>query len=593
MKFIFNYTLLLIFIILPVFTYPQDFTKITEGDIVNEGGQSFGVAWIDFDNDGDVDLFVANGGAAGVSQLNFFYENNGDGTFIKINDDPIGTLAGISIGSTWADADNDGYIDLFIANRDNENNFFIKNNGDISFEFLSSSILSADGGNSNGSSWSDFDNDGDVDLFVANFFQSNSLYINSGDGTFEKSGPGIPFVDDVSTSIGGTWSDYDSDGDIDFYLVNASSAGTENFLYVNDESGNYVKQSNSIIATDKGATLGATFGDYDNDGDFDLFIANNNNSVNFLYKNEGGGSFTKITEGSVVTDIAWSVSGSWIDIDNDGDLDLYVSNWNLQKNSLYVNSGFPDYELTKAENNPLVEDINNSMGHAWADMDNDGDLDLFVANRDNQNNLLFRNETNGNSWINIKLEGTNSNRAAIGVKVKIKANIKGNDFWQLREVSSQIGYNGQNSLRAHFGLADAVVVDSIIAEWPSGTVDIFTDIDANQFVKITESESTITDVDKPNEIITKFNLTQNYPNPFNPTTIISYNIPSLETRHGVSVQLKVYDILGNEISTLVNEQMPSGNYSVQFDASKLSSGIYFYTLQAGSFINSKKMILLK
>ncbi len=196
----------------------------------------------------------------------------------------------------------------------------------------------------------------------------------------------------MNTSISCSWGDYNNDGYADLFVPNAESPGKANLLYTNNGDGSFTKVLTGKIVTDVRASIGGSWGDYDNDGDLDLFVANQVSSVNDLYINNNDETFSKLMTGEVVTETSNSISGSWIDYDNDGDLDLFVTNWQNGKNFLYENSGYPNYELIKITSGSIVNDQENSMGGAWADYDNDGDLDLFIANRGNQNNSFYRND---------------------------------------------------------------------------------------------------------------------------------------------------------------------------------------------------------
>jgi hypothetical protein len=244
------------------------------------------------------------------------------------------------------------------------------------------------------------------------------------------------------------------------------------------------------MGTTSGDSFGGSWGDYDNDGDFDLFVTRTvfgspATSYNSLYRNNGDGTFTTVTGDTVVTDGAYSYGSCWGDHDNDGDLDLFVANSGI--NFLYENIGG---SFVRAEAGAITTDANDSHGAAWGDYDRDGDLDLFVTNSggSGEDNTLYRNNGNANSWISIKCIGILSNRSAIGARVSVKATIDGSPVWQVREVSSQTGYCGQNTLDAHFGLGDAAVIDSLRVEWPSGMVDEAADIGINRFVDLTEGD---------------------------------------------------------------------------------------------------------
>ena len=181
-------------------SFAQTFTKITTGDIVNDGGDSYGSSWIDFDNDGYLDLFVINGRDS-IPMNNFLYHNNGDGTFTRITTGDIVNDGGNSYSSTWGDYDNDGYLDLFVAN--SVQNFLYHNNGDSTFTKITTGSIVNDVGNSIGQSWCDYDNDGDLDLFLANNNENNALYSNNGDGTFTKITTGVVVNDGGNSQSNG------------------------------------------------------------------------------------------------------------------------------------------------------------------------------------------------------------------------------------------------------------------------------------------------------------------------------------------------------------------------------------------------------
>ena len=563
----------------------QTFTRITEGDIVNDGGFNYGAAWGDYDNDGFIDLFVANNDSD--NKNNFLYHNNNDGTFTKITDGAIVTDGGSSYGCSWGDYNNDGYLDLFVSNY-NENNFLYSNNGDGTFSRITEGSIVNDGGSSAGCSWGDYDNDGYLDLFVANRTQSNFLYHNNEDGTFTKITSGV-IVTDNANSSSGSWADYDGDNDADLFVANAGPAA--NFLYRNNGNGTFTKITEGAIVTDVSHSNGGSWGDYDNDGDLDLFVPSGviGSGFNYLYRNNGDGTFTSVTGDPIVEVFHWAGGSSWGDFDNDGDLDMFVGGYD-GNNLLYANDGTGSFALI--DTGVVVTEGNYSMGAIWGDYDNDGDIDLFIAKNNyfGGNNALFRNESSDNNWLKVKCIGTISNSAGIGANVSVYATINDTSIAQLREISGQTGggNSGQNSINASFGLGDATVIDSIKIEWTSGTIEVFTDIAVNQFITITEGEGTTSIYVQGNRLIEKFELAQNYPNPFNPKTVINYSIPQAGF-----VLLRIYDILGNEITTLVDEYKTAGNYFIEFDGSNFSSGIYFYRMQTGNFSNTKKLILMK
>ena len=202
----------------------------------------------------------------------------------------------------------------------------------------------------------------------------------------------------------------------------------------------------------------------------------------FLYHNNGDGTFTKITTGTIATGNGDSGGAAWADVDNDGDLDLLVTNLGGQNEFFYLNNG--DGTFTKITQGNLVNSGGAGISAVFTDYDRDGFLDLFVANF-NQDNWLFRNKGNSNGWLTVKCVGTASNRSAIGARVRAKATIGGKTIWQLREISYGDGV-GNGTLTAHFGLGDATIIETLRIEWPSGIVQELHDVAAKQSLTVTE-----------------------------------------------------------------------------------------------------------
>lgn len=432
---------------------------------------SWSASWGDYNNDGYDDLFVTS---KDLEIPNSLYKNNGDKTFTKITTGAIVTDLARSVSSTWGDYDNDGYVDLFVANNYGSPNFLYHNNGNSTFTKVTSGDIVEQGTYCHSAAWADYDNDGFLDLFVSEFFPSNAnhLFHNNGDGTF-KAVENSPVVLDKGHSIGASWSDYNNDGLVDLFVPNTRNES--NWLYKNMGDGVFEKVNDNVLSSPS-SSVGVSWGDYNNDGFSDLFVANSGNANNALYKNNQDGTFSMVTDGPVVSDHGHSHGSSWIDIDNDGDLDLYVTNDQGQDNFLYKNNG--DGTFMKVEND-LTRIGGESFGTAISDYDNDGDYDVFVANHGSSTDFLFEN-TKGqcSEYLCLNLIGTNSNTCAIGAKVRVKANIFGKDVWQLHEVVGQSGggAGGQNSNNVIIGLGNATLVDSLIIEWPSGFTKVYTDL---------------------------------------------------------------------------------------------------------------------
>jgi len=454
------------------------FTAITAGNIVSDHGNTFSGSWGDYNNDGYLDLIAANGGPS-QNENEFLYRNDGAGAFTNLTGVTVVTNLGQSFAAAWGDYDNDGYLDLFIPNL-GQKNFLYHNNGDGTFTKITTGSIANDIGNSVACAWGDYDNDGFLDLFVANRGrQKNFLYHNNGDGTFTRIATGS-IVTDAGSSEGCAWGDYDNDGYLDLFVANF---GQRNFLYHNNRNGSFTKITSGAVVTDVANSVCAAWADYNNDGYLDLFVSSYGGN-NLLYRNNQNGSFTKITSGRIVLDGGTSVGCTWGDYDNDGFLDLFVSNASGEQNFLYRNNG--DGTFGKITTGRIITDGGDSVGCAWGDYDNDGFLDLFVANRSSQNNFLYHNDGNSNRWFRVQCVGTASNHAAIGVKVRIRATIGGTERWQLRQISGGDGENNSDSLLAQFGLGDATVIDAVRVEWPSWAVQEFRNVAANQTLKVRE-----------------------------------------------------------------------------------------------------------
>jgi hypothetical protein len=463
------------------------FTVITNGPVVNDHGDSTGCAWGDYDNDGNLDLFVSNFG----TPFNYLYRNQGDGTFARVTTGAIATDDTNSEGATWGDYDNDGFLDLFVAVGLGGNDLLYRNNGDGSFTKIAADPVVQSAGNSRGCAWGDYDNDGHLDLFVANEQgQNNFLFHNNGGGAFTKINFGS-IVNDGGASYGCAWGDYDNDGYLDLFVANLNQ---NNFLYHNNRDGTFTRVTSGRIVSDGGASQGCAWGDYDNDGLLDLFVANRNQK-NFLCHNEGNGLFSAITNGSIVNDIGYSWSPAWIDYDNDGSLDLFVANGPAsgagQNNFLYRNNG--DGTFTRVTTGTIVNDGANSDACAWGDYNNDGFLDLFVSNLNGQNNLLYRNDGNTNNWLTVRCVGRLSNKSGIGVKVRLQT--MAGSRWQMREISGGSGYGSQNAPYAYFGLGAATNIDIVRIEWPSGIVQQLQAVAPKQLLTVTEPEVSIQPAD--------------------------------------------------------------------------------------------------
>jgi len=476
------------------------FTRITSGPVWNEVMRSAVAAWGDYDNDGWLDLFIGNN-QTGVR--NSLFRNNRDGTFAKVTSGPIATDTMDSTHSAaWVDYNNDGWLDLIVVDLHGDGNRLYRNTGGGAFLRVTASEAGPvvqDLANSVSISCADYDRDGLLDLFVANgalfASQKDFLYHNEGKGRFIRIDDNAITAPELSTTQG-TWADYDNDDDPDLFVTHSQDLG--NSFFRNDGGGNFTEVAQASGLADFGDSSGSAWGDYDNDGDLDLVVTNLRltapNTRNFLYRNNGNGTFTRVTEGPIANDAGHFESAAWIDYDNDGWLDLFVSTHppsgapaTSATNRLYRNLG--DGAFAQVTTGSLVTDSGYAGGAAWGDYDNDGFLDVAVAYGTivtSQRNGLYRNNGNNNAWIKLKCVGTISNRSAIGTKVRVKAAIGGKEQWQLRQIAGSEGWLTFNALDVVVGLGDATIIDTIQIEWPSGLTQELRHVAPRQTLTITE-----------------------------------------------------------------------------------------------------------
>ena len=477
------------------------FTPVPTSESTVDGGLSRGIAWGDFDGDGYADLIVANT----INQPEFLYRNDGRGDFTQIHEVEPTLTAGWTEGVNWVDFDNDGDLDLFAVRTKGANVLYRNDEGTLIR--IDAGGLSNDLAVSSMACWGDYDDDGWLDAFVVNRQGENDALYRNVDGTyFERIRHGR-LVNNGGDGRACAWGDADGDMDLDLYVGNfidtshGESTRQRNFFYVNEGHGRFSEVTSQSFVTDLALTYGVSWIDVDNDEDLDLFVTNIGMSeTNWLYLNDGSAHFT-LSHSMLERDVGPSKGHTWGDFDNDGDLDLFVANGtegttNIN-NWLYV--GDPDGTFSQAIDSVLARARNVSAGTAWADFDRDGDLDLYVANwgGSDEDNVLYRNEST-QSWIELTLSGTRSNRMGIGVKVSARARISGELRNQVRWMLPATGYASQNQPLIHFGLGDAQVIHELKISWPSGQTDVFHDLKANRLYSLEEGGSltTVNDIDK-------------------------------------------------------------------------------------------------
>jgi hypothetical protein len=561
-----------------------------------------GGAWGDYNNDGYQDIYICYGDY--TAMLNILYKNEFhlslmDKCFKNVANTSgvksLGTNSGVSFG----DYDNDGHLDLAVMDSYSNDSRLYRNQGNGQFHDV---VDSAGLGDFQGGkcAWADVDNDGYLDLYIGRSRPEHQgiLFMNNGDGTFRDataaSNTGVP------CSCGGiAFGDYDNDGDQDLYIANGTSNWlTRNVLFENDGSGIFTDVAlEAGVGGDEKYYSSASWGDYNNDGYLDLFLTNlsifGTTYRNSLYKNNGDGTFSNVTSGAGIG-IVSSNSATWGDYDNDGYLDIYVSTRMLSVDHLYHNNG--DGTFTEVINQSGIDpNISGNMTcSAWADYTRDGFLDLYMVtfySPDSCKNKLYKNSGNENNWLVVTLEGIVSNRSGIGARVSVIAD----SLFTMQEVSGGQG-DYQNSLPLEFGIGAMDKVDSLIIKWPSGIIDVYTDISPNQYMVCIENQGSDTGIGKdetdfilPDSPI----LSQNYPNPFNAQTTISFTLPST-----MPVTLQILNTKGQIVLILVNEVRDAGNHSIVWDGrdrrgDELSSGMYLYRLITPDFHKSKTLTILR
>jgi hypothetical protein len=497
---------------------------------------SGGVALFDYDNDGYLDIYFVNSLTVDLAKSrqktrSALYHNNGDNSFTDVTDKAgVGDI-GFGMGVAVGDYNNDGFEDLYVTCLGP--NHLFKNNGNGTFRDVTLKAGVSDPRWSTGAAFLDYDNDGKLDLFVSNYVDfdfnhlpefgvgrtcqfkgvpvqcgprglpgaGDSLYHNNGDGTFsdvsKKAGVSDP---NGYYGLGVICSDFDEDGFVDIFVANDS---TPNFLYHNNGDGTFKEIAfiSGTAVNESGSEqgcMGVTLGDYDHDGKLDLFISNFDDEYNILYHNEGRNSFTDVSFSSKVAQVSLPYVGwgtKFFDYDNDGWADLFVANGHAypqrghyrQREFLHHNNQDGTFsEVASQLGSPLMEE-RAGRGVAFGDIDNDGDVDIVVNDLDGSPQLLRNDGGNTNNSVLIKMIGVKSNRDGIGARVKIVSG----DLAQIDEVHSGGSYLSQSDLRLPFGLEKRTKIDLIEVHWPSGTVDKVADAGVNKIITIKEGQGVV------------------------------------------------------------------------------------------------------
>ncbi len=495
-----------------------------------------GAAFLDYNNDGWLDIYLVNGGAVpGYPPpqpiRNALFRNNGDGTFTDVT-----ASAGVDgnrhygMGVAAADFDGDGWTDIFVTTFGR--NLLYRNRGNGTFAEVTDQAGVAGSGWSTSAAFFDYDRDGDLDLFVARYvdydFDRNVtcghpargiraychpdiydgipslLYRNNGDGTFTDVSQASGIGTHTGKSLGVVAADFNGDGWIDLYVANDS---VRNFLFRNNGDGTFEEIAiPSGVALDEGgrpqAGMGTAAGDYDGDGRLDLIVTNLDLEYNDLYRNLGeffmDASFQAGFASPSLPLVGWGTG--FFDYDNDGDLDILVVNGHdidnieefrpgesyPQPKLLFENTGGRFREVAADHGQALTKPAV-SRGAAFGDYDNDGDVDVLVLNLGGSPALLRNDGGNSNHWLSLSLEGTKSPPDPIGARIRLTAG----GHTQTQHVVGGGSYLSSSDRRIHFGLGQADRAERIEISWPSGTVDVLENVAAGSFYRVREGEGII------------------------------------------------------------------------------------------------------
>ena len=539
------------------------------------------ISFFDFDNDGWDDITVP---ASATRDFRFF--KNVEGTFQEIN-------LGISSDNIqarhaiWVDFDNDGDNDFF-ATSDLGHLWLYRNDGDTTFTDITATSGLPDVTIPYwGSSWGDYNNDGILDVFIsirdADQVQGNLIFQGNGDGTFidKTLDAGIDTAGYITFCS--SFFDYDNDGDQDIYTAN-DKCTTPNTLYRNNGDGTFTDVSIESGTNLYMSAMSTTVEDFNNDGWLDLYVTNfyppfeEDATVGNAYLiNNGDGTFTNVAleNGTRFDSIGWGAV--CLDVINNTDKDLYVSGSvdgsdDRLSSALYINDGLGNYTVTT--DTGIEEDDFISYSNAIGDIQNDGLQDIVVINASNAPISLWNNTSiTDNNWIKIKLEGTTSNRMGIGSRIKVGI---GEAVYYGYTLCGE-GYMNQNSSAEFFGLGDAITVDYIEVAWLSGMVDRIEDIDPNQTITILEGSNPLS-----TEEFTTNEMTV-YPNPATNTIHFTYS----GNQHTLDVT--IIDIHGK---VLKRQQINNTNQEHSIDLSNLAGGIYFLSMNDTDKTIVKKIIVL-
>ncbi len=542
--------------------------------------------WLDYDRDGYLDLLI--GSEVGANRL---HKNLGDGTFTNVTAQAhIPQRSGIW-GVNFADIDNDWFQEIYLSARAPDTfsagrNILLYNSGRGNFIDISDSSYTNVPGGGVAACFAPFSKGPYLDIFVPNQYYPNQEYPfflrNNGDATFSDRTAmvGLFLRDwwDIPIAF-----DYDNDNRLELFCTKDFHG---NSMYDQPYGTAFVDITDSLnIQTPCG--YGATVGDINNDGWFDLYITNwHEFDDNLFLFDTLSHHYIDVTEDWDVPGGSWTSAAHFADFDNDGWLDLFITGAGVG-NRYYHNTngiGFND----QTDEVGLI-----NFGYNWgasiADYNNDGFLDIFVPEYyQGSGGELYRNNGNNNNWVKFELEGRYSNRDAIGARLILEAST----FTQTRQVIAGSGFGSQNTLVQHFGLGQDSIIGKLTIFWPNRGFDIFESLGVNTYYHVIEGEALSND-DNTTNLPIEFNFTKLFPNPFNNQT----QIELLVSREGELI-VEIFDILGRKVKTLISGNVPSGTITLIWDGKDqtgvgVNSGIYICRAANCMHSNYRKMVLLK
>jgi hypothetical protein len=497
-------TLLGLFLLASASVAQITFTDLTaSAGFGNVTGCCLSSAWTDYDLDGLLDVAVLCHTQEVSGSLNSLFHNNGDGTFTDVvlaagmldfSLDPH--------GGGWCDYDDDGDADLFVAHglllgQSDQNNMLYQNQGDGTFidTAEASGLHHFETQQLTGVNWIDDDNDGAIDLFIAGKTgisqQLGNLHFrNNGDSTYTEIADQTGLRQLSAESVTSFWQDYDDDGDLDVFICK------EGLLFDNNGSQVYVDQTAAAGIAPVGFCRSANWGDYDQDGDADLYISTLAAFDSTLYRNNGDGTFTDVGMAAGVLERVESHSSNWGDFDNDKDLDLLVVTGrnSSDPNRLFQNNGDGTFTEVGTSAGIAGQVLGSGADGSFVDVDDDGNLDIFITNGNSGQPicqdgplLYFHNDGQStNNWLKIELDGVQSNPNGLGAKVRVNT---ADGTQQFVQYFGQQHFMTQDLLPMHFGLGANTEAESIEIEWPSGVVDQLSGVAAGQTITVVEGQT--------------------------------------------------------------------------------------------------------